>query len=82
MTTTEPPRPPRRGRPRSRQTLERDEAVYDVLRASLTTLTRRNLEIELGWHGRVVYPCLVRLRRAGRIEKVNGNNYRAAAGAE
>lgn len=68
----------RRGRPRSRETLARDAAVLKLIQEAPASVTRKQLEQSTGWHGRVVYPCLVRLRRSGDIVKENGNRYRPA----
>lgn len=58
----------RRGRPRSQETLARDEAVVQALRVG--TLTREQLAEQLGDRSSLVYLALWRLVRQGRVEKV------------
>lgn len=60
----EPPR--RRGRPRSPETIERDERVLSALRAG-GQLTKEQLVTELGLAPNMIYLSLWRLRREGRV---------------
>ncbi len=61
--------PSRRGRPRSQETIARDEAVLAALREG-GTKTREQLAGELGVESSLVYLALWRLNRAGRVEKI------------
>ena len=61
-----PEAPRRRGRPRSPQTIERDERVLKALHAS-GQLTKEQLVSELQLEPNMVYLSLWRLRRAGRV---------------
>lgn len=62
----EPPPPSRRGRPRSPETIERDERVLALL--SDGPRTRESLVENLALRPQLVYLSLWRLRRQGRVE--------------
>lgn len=61
-----PDAPRRRGRPRSPQTVERDERVLGALRDG-GQLTKEQLVEQLGLSPNMVYLSLWRLRREGRV---------------
>lgn len=61
--------PTRRGRPRSQETITRDDAVVAALREG-GAKTRAQLTDELGVESSLVYLALWRLSRAGRVEKI------------
>jgi predicted Rossmann fold nucleotide-binding protein DprA/Smf involved in DNA uptake len=69
---TEPPR--RRGRPRSPETIERDEQVLTALRAG--PLTKAQLVEKLGLPPQRVYLSLWRLRREERVVRDSGGQTR------
>lgn len=70
----------RRGRPRPLETIRRDEHVLEVLSSFKgETRTRKEIADHLGWEGKAVFACLSRLRVAGKVEKVNGNNWRTTS---
>jgi predicted Rossmann fold nucleotide-binding protein DprA/Smf involved in DNA uptake len=58
----------RRGRPRSQETIQRDEAVLKTLGEG--PKTKEQLVQELGVKDTHVYLSLWRLRRDGKVEKV------------
>jgi hypothetical protein len=61
----------RRGRPRSQDTLTRDERVLEALQAG--PKSREQLAAELGESSSLVYLALWRLAHANKVEKtVNG----------
>lgn len=60
---------PRRGRPRSQETINRDDAVLNALRNG--PLTKEQLVQQLGLKDTHVYLSLWRLRRDGKVEKVS-----------
>lgn len=61
-----PEAPRRRGRPRSPQTVERDERVLAALRVG-DQLTKAQLVADLDLSPNMVYLSLWRLRREGRV---------------
>lgn len=64
----------RRGRPRSQDTIDRDEAVLAAFPEGDGTVTRSQLAEATGQEENKVYLSLHRLKRDGRIqrERVNG----------
>lgn len=64
----------RRGRPRSQETLSRDESVVAALQTG--SRTKEQLADELGIGPNLVYLSLWRLRRAGRVEKITDGDVR------
>ncbi len=67
----------RRGRPRSRETLARDEAVVQALGDGVPK-TREQLAEQLSEPSSLVYLALWRLARAGKVEKTNDGAVRHA----
>lgn len=61
--------PTRRGRPRSQETIQRDETVLKTLGEG--PKTKEQLVQELGVKDTHVYLSLWRLRRDGKVEKVS-----------
>lgn len=61
--------PRRRGRPRSQETVDRDERVLTALGNGV--MTREQLVDELKLKPSLVYLALWRLRRAGRVERTS-----------
>jgi predicted Rossmann fold nucleotide-binding protein DprA/Smf involved in DNA uptake len=66
--------PARRGRPRSRETLQRDEVVLKAL--SDGPKTKEQLVEELKLKDTHVYLSLWRLRRDGQVERVSSEDAR------
>lgn len=65
---------PRRGRPRSQETLARDEQVLKLL-SDGQPRSRRQIADEIGVEEQsIVYLSLYRLRRDGRIQRVSDSN--------
>lgn len=64
-----PTSPNRRGRPRSQDTLARDERVKEVLGEG--AMTREQLAERLGDKPSLVYLALWRLNRQGAVEKTS-----------
>lgn len=70
---TEPPTM-RRGRPRSEETIQRDETVLRTLTEHART--KEQLAQDLGLKDTHVYLSLWRLRRDGKVEKVTDGDVR------
>ena len=62
-----------RGRPRPLSTIERDEAVYELLSGEWKS--RQELADRLQVNSNIIYMSLVRLRNAGRALKVRDGKY-------
>lgn len=65
-----------RGRPRSRETLARDEAVIAALQGGVKS--REQLAQELNEPSSLIYLALWRLKRQGRVEKTTDVDARHA----
>ena len=72
--TESTPEPRRRGRPRSQETIQRDDAVRQAL--SSGPHTKEQLVEKLSLPPTLVYLSLWRLRRDGQAEKVAGDETR------
>lgn len=64
-----PASPPRRGRPRSPETIDRDAKVLKLLTEA--PRTREQLVEELNLKPQLVYLCLWRLKREGIVERTS-----------
>ena len=76
---TSPPPPAasrRRGRPRSPETIERDDRVLKLLTADGPATREMLVERMNGVKPSLVYLALWRLRRAGHVERVTGDGER------
>lgn len=63
-----------RGRPRPQETIARDAEVLRVIEELGGSATKRAVVDALGVDLGLAYLSLIRLRRAGRIERVPGGN--------
>jgi hypothetical protein len=61
----------RRGRPRPRDTVDRDEQVYQLLRTGGAT-TKSDLAVKLEQREKAVYHSLTRLRDIGKVRRAPG----------
>lgn len=66
----EPEPPRRRGRPRSPETIRRDELVLNALR-EVGPQTKEQLVAKLDLRPQLVYLSLWRLRRQGQVERTS-----------
>lgn len=73
--TGTPEKPSRRGRPRSQETVERDERVLTVLRENGPT-TKEQLVEALGMTPEKVYLSLWRLRKESKVERTSSSGTR------
>jgi predicted Rossmann fold nucleotide-binding protein DprA/Smf involved in DNA uptake len=62
-----------RGRPRPLGTIERDEQVYAALGNG--PAGRAELALHFGVNVNIIYMSLIRLRKAGRVDKVRDGKY-------
>lgn len=60
---------PRRGRPRSQDTIDRDEAVLAAFPEDGSAITRKALAEATGQEENKIYLSLYRLKRDGRIQR-------------
>lgn len=67
----------RRGRPRSQEAIDRDEAVYRALSEGRQR-TRNEIAEEVGVTGGLTYLSLYRLKHAGRVVRVADGTTRRA----
>lgn len=65
---------PRRGRPRSQETIQRDDVIATALNEG--PLTKDKLVEKLGLKPEHVYLSLWRLRKAGKVVKVSDDSSR------
>lgn len=69
-------RPARRGRPRSQDTIERDEIVRKALEGG--PKTKEQLVEDLSLRGQLVYLSLYRLRNSNVVERISTEDHRFA----
>lgn len=67
----------RRGRPRSQDAMNRDEAVFNTLNDG-AQLTRNEIAEQVGFTGGLTYLSLYRLQREGRVTRVSDGTTRRA----
>lgn len=67
----------RRGRPRSQEAMNRDEAVFSTLNDG-AQLTRNEIAEKVGFTGGLTYLSLYRLQREGRVVRVADGTTRRA----
>lgn len=67
----------RRGRPRSQEAMNRDEAVFETLNDGVQ-LTRNEIAEKVGFTGGLTYLSLYRLQREGRVVRVADGTTRRA----
>ena len=62
-----------RGRPRTQETIDRDNAIENLLKAE-GPMSRRQISQRMGINWSVTYLALERLRKAGRVKPCGGSS--------